>query len=627
MLATSSHVYQPVLNCQNRLGFFVGQRDMASCISDIEDISGATSSGDILTRGKHASGIVLPKVRRLNSSEAKRVSAEVRAATINGEGLVPGTASLWVKTFGCSHNISDGEYMEGQLSRYGYKFVKDKDTADLWLLNSCTVKNPSELSSINLVKEAKKKGKKVVVSGCVPQGDRHNPGLEGISLIGVSQIDRVVEVVEETLRGNTVRLLKKKALPKLDLPKVRRDRLIEIVPLSTGCLGSCTYCKTRHARGKLGSYSLDTIVSRIKAVVDEGEVSEIWLSSEDTGAWGIDLGMALPDLLAAVVRVLPKDQSVMLRLGMTNPPYMLQHLDAIADALNHPAVFSFLHVPVQSGSNFVLEKMNREYTIEDFCKVADHLLRACPGMVLATDVICGFPGERQADHAETVDLVKKYQFPVLNISQFYPRPGTPAKSMKQIDSKLKKARSREMTSVFYGYENLPKMLPTGLVCVAWGSTERGKSPGQCVAHTKSYVKVIIDANYEEIVGRKIEVKITGHAKFHATANVVRLFPRRIAANDSYNGLHRSVPEKKTDDLEEEVCNTCGGIPSECKQAGEVKNQEEEEEEEEEEEFKHASNEMPLHRSYQVLVISFLLILLGGVLFFYGAQSSHVNSEM
>jgi threonylcarbamoyladenosine tRNA methylthiotransferase CDKAL1 len=100
-----------------------------------------------------------------------------------------------------------------------------------------------------------------------------------LCFLGIQQIDRVVEVVEETLKGNIVRLLAKKELPALDLPKVRRNPLVEIVPLSTGCLGSCTYCKTKHARGKLGSYKLDALVNRVKSVVDEG-VAEVWLSSE-----------------------------------------------------------------------------------------------------------------------------------------------------------------------------------------------------------------------------------------------------------------------------------------------------------------------------------------------------------
>lgn len=101
-------------------------------------------------------------------------------------------------------------------------------------------------------------------------------------------------------------------------------------------------------------------------------------------------------------------------------------------ALNHPSVYTFLHVPVQSGSNAVLGAMKREYTIEEFCQVADTLHAAVPGLQLATDIICGFPGETQADHADTMALVARYRMAVCHISQFYPRPGTPAARMKKV---------------------------------------------------------------------------------------------------------------------------------------------------------------------------------------------------
>ena len=321
------------------------------------------------------------KTNRENKTTTHDYSqVDLDVPNVEGDGsgpvIVPGTQKIWMKTFGCAHNVSDGEYMQGMLGSYGYKFVDTKEEADLIFLNSCTVKNPSEMAVVNIVNSSKTRQIPVVMAGCVPQGDRNMDALSNISIVGISQIDRVVEVVEETLKGNTVRLLSRRTkdkdgkssiLPRLDLPKVRRNPLVEIVPLSTGCLGACTYCKTRHARGKLGSYKKHDLIQRIRTVVDEREVTEIWLSSEDTGAYGIDLGITIADLLQDVVKVLPDDQSVMLRVGMTNPPYMLAHLDAIAAALNHPSVFSFLHVPVQSGSNHVLsdDLMNREYTREE----------------------------------------------------------------------------------------------------------------------------------------------------------------------------------------------------------------------------------------------------------------------
>ena len=182
-------------------------------------------------------------------------------------------------------------------------------------------------------------------------------------MIGVTQIDRIVEVVEETLKGNKVRLLAKKELPSLDLPKIRRNEMVEIIPINTGCLGSCTYCKTKHARGKLGSYTPEAIVRSAMKACKEG-VKEIWITSEDTGAYGRDINTDLPSLIMDILKDLPND--VMIRIGMTNPPYIMEHLDKIVKILNHPNVYAFLHLPVQAGSNSVLDKMNREYKIEDF---------------------------------------------------------------------------------------------------------------------------------------------------------------------------------------------------------------------------------------------------------------------
>jgi threonylcarbamoyladenosine tRNA methylthiotransferase CDKAL1 len=239
--------------------------------------------------------------------------------------------------------------MSGLLDQYGYELVSNKAEADLWLVNSCTVKDPSEAVFSNLVKNGKQEGKKIVIAGCVPQGD--SKIFPDTSVVGVHSLGRVVEVVEETLKGNTIRLLQtKQRLPSLSLPKIRRNRLIEIIPLSTGCLGSCTYCKTKHARGVLGSYPASEILKRVEQSIHQN-VTEIWLSSEDTGAYGRDINETLPSLLHSITKLLDenaeKHPNVMLRVGMTNPPYILDHLDEISKILMHPRVFAWLHVPVR----------------------------------------------------------------------------------------------------------------------------------------------------------------------------------------------------------------------------------------------------------------------------------------
>ncbi|KAF6779363.1 hypothetical protein AHF37_01447, partial [Paragonimus kellicotti] len=480
---------------------------------------------------------------------------------------------IFVQTWGCTHNTSDSEYMAGLLAHYGYSVTlggsqsskvdgasssrasdkhfcdcslesgdsccrhanlnsdtrqsaipytdeEAKQQADLWILNSCTVKGPAEDHFRNAVLTGTRKGKRLVVAGCVPQSRPGVDYLKGVSVIGVQQIDRVVEVVEETLRGNTVRFLDKKwavaedgsakrhrlgGAP-LDLPKIRRNPLIEILA---------------HARGVLASYPIEQLLRRAEQAFADG-VKELWLTSEDLGAYGRDLDRAssdcscsslanrfphyltLADLLAGLVRLIPA--GCMLRLGMTNPPYILEQLQEVADVLNHPRVYSFLHVPVQSGSDAVLERMNREYTVEDFSHVVSFLqervkapplppftdpgaVNGCGSLTIATDIICGFPNETETDFDETVRLIERFQFPVLYINQFFARPGTPAASMprKATTADVKK-RTRRLHDLFRTY-----MPYTGRVGaeVRVLVTEISHDGRFWVGHTKAYEQSVL----------------------------------------------------------------------------------------------------------------------------------------
>ena len=129
--------------------------------------------------------------------------------------FIPEKITIYIKTWGCSHNMSDSEYMNGILSSSGYNVITNdnkRDIASLWILNSCTVKGPSEAHFLTLIRKAKLKNKYVIAAGCVPQGDKKINELNNISIIGVQQIDRIIEVVKETLKGNTVRLFASKRI-------------------------------------------------------------------------------------------------------------------------------------------------------------------------------------------------------------------------------------------------------------------------------------------------------------------------------------------------------------------------------------------------------------------------------
>uniref|UniRef100_M4DHV9 Threonylcarbamoyladenosine tRNA methylthiotransferase n=1 Tax=Brassica campestris TaxID=3711 RepID=M4DHV9_BRACM len=475
---------------------------------------------------------------------------------------IPGTQTIYIKTFGCSHNqassanrqywISDSEYMAGQLTAFGYGLTEVPEEADLWLINTCTVKSPSQSAMSTLITRGRSGKKPLVIAGCVPQGSRDLKELEGVSVVGVQQIDRVVEIVEETLKGHEVRLLNRKTLPALDLPKVRKNNFIEILPINVGCLGACTYCKTKHARGHLGSYTVESLVERVRTVISEG-VKEIWLSSEDTGAYGRDIGVNLPILLNAIVKELPSDQSTMLRIGMTNPPFILEHLKEIAAVLRHPCVYTFLHVPVQSGSDAVLTAMNREYTSGEFRTVVDTLTELVPGMQIATDIICGFPGETDEDFSQTVGLIKDYKFAQVHISQFYPRPGTPAAKMKKVQSKIVKQRSRELTCVFEAFAPYTGM--EGKEERIW-ITEIATDGVHLVGHTKGYIQVLVSGP-ESMLGTSAIARITSVGRWSVFGEVIET----LASTNVVTQVREETKPACTSDVS--TCETCACSAESC----------------------------------------------------------------
>jgi len=428
---------------------------------------------------------------------------------------LPGRQRVHVRTFGCQHNQSDGEYMLGQLREYGYELVDSLEECDACVVNSCTVKTPSESRGLSVVSKARESGKAVVLAGCVPSADRTLAArFDGVSMLHATQLHRVVEVVEEALKGNTVTLLKRsKELPSLALPKIRRDRLSEIVTINAGCLGRCTYCKTKLARGTVVSYPIDEIVARAKQAARDG-VCYIELASEDMGAYGADIGTNIAELLLRLSDALPP--GVMLRTGMTNPPHVLRHVRGVLEALQRPNVFAFMHIPVQSGSDPVLRAMKRDYTVAEFCELADALREAVPDVFLLTDVICGFPTETEEDWAATMDLLRKYRFQGIYGSKFFSRPGTAASLMRQPPPRVVKERYRELAE--FAAPNGRNEGLLGQDVRAWFSgTEEQR--GQTVGRTKCFTKVVIPRD-DALLGGSATVRVQRTAVQHVEGIVV-----------------------------------------------------------------------------------------------------------
>ena len=424
-------------------------------------------------------------------------------------------------TYGCSHNVNDSEVMQKHLLNAGYKI--DTTSAPITpehkavVINSCTVKNPSQQAIDVIEKKCKEQNVPMVIAGCVPQADpKACKCSANCSIVGVDQLDKITEAVQKSIAGEGCSYLNRTGLVDID-DHVRSNPLIDIIVTCTGCENACTYCKTKYARAGLRSYPLENILKRVQNGIDAG-VKEFRLTGEDIGAYGLDINETFPHMLNEICNIV--DGKAMLRIGMVNPPYIIRYFEEIVEILLRPCVYRFLHIPIQSGSTNVLNVMKRKYTREEFDDVCKRLKERVPDMTIATDIICGFPSETDEDHQQTLDCIRLHQFPIMNISQMYIRPGTPAAKMKQINSKIVKQRSREVTELFDSY--FPYTNLVGRETQVW-INEMAHDKVNYAAHDISYVQVIVPpVEGVDLMGKSCMVKITESGKFFVRGEILKI---------------------------------------------------------------------------------------------------------
>jgi MiaB-like tRNA modifying enzyme len=415
---------------------------------------------------------------------------------------------IYFETYGCSLNYADTETMMGLLKEEGYQITNNLDDANLIIINTCTVKGPTDNKFKKRLKKLPKKP--TIIAGCLPQAQYGKfKELKEYSLIGPHQLKRIGEVVEETLNNNQVILLAEDKHDNLTMPHMRRNKIIEIIPICSGCKGNCTYCITRKARGKLQSYSPELIIERAQKAIAEG-VKEIWITSQDNGAYGLDIGTTLPELLKKLIQI-PGDYKI--RLGMANPNFILKYVDELIPIFKDEKMFKFLHIPVQSGNDEVLKNMNRKYHAKDWIEIVEKFRKEIPKITIATDIICGFPGETEKQFRDTIYLIEKYEPDVVNRSKFWKRPGTPAAKMKQTPGAEIKKRSSWLSNSFrwVSFQKNKKWINwTGEILV----DEKGKD-NTWIGRNDSYKQVIIQGNYS--LGQKVKVKIINSTIFDLRA--------------------------------------------------------------------------------------------------------------
>jgi len=354
--------------------------------------------------------------------------------------------NVHVKSYGCSANKADAEIARGALKENGHTLVDTPEEADINIILTCVVKTPTEQKVSKELRQLEASGKPLIVAGCMPKSmtQQVKKLVPSASLVGPDDLENITEAVNQTLSGEQVIYIDGEATDRTCLPRVRENPLIHIAPISTGCLGNCSYCIVKFARGHLYSFPAEKIVQDTAIAISEG-CREVWVTAEDTATYN-DNGVLLPELLD---RITALEGDFRVRVGMTTPNSFSKIMDDMIESMKSPKLYKFIHIPIQAGNDKILQAMRRKYTVQEFKAVVNRLREAIPEIGISTDIICGFPGETPEQFQDSLDLIKWLRPDVLNINRFWERPGTDAAKMPgRLHGRETKERSRMMTKLW-----------------------------------------------------------------------------------------------------------------------------------------------------------------------------------
>lgn len=348
---------------------------------------------------------------------------------------------FYIETFGCTANLGNSQDAADALQEMGHRPSSLED-ADAVIVNTCAVTEKTERKILRRLRQLQ--GKRLVVAGCLfaalPESIRPISCRERLGLLDRSAARKIADLFEDPLMTGPSSSFQ--CPPRV--PLAARQDLCGVVNIAEGCNGGCSYCIVRKARGNLTSRRPEEVVEAVKKLVSSGNV-EVQLTAQDTAAYGRDIGTSLPELLIAIGEIPGR---YMVRIGMMNPNTAMCIMDDLVNALRSPRIYKFIHLPIQSGSDQVLERMCREYTAEEFIDICRRMRKEFPHMNIATDVIAGFPGEKNEDFEETLRVIEMIMPDKVNVTRYSRRPRTRAAQLYDMPDRIKKERSRRITRLW-----------------------------------------------------------------------------------------------------------------------------------------------------------------------------------
>lgn len=408
-------------------------------------------------------------------------------------------AKIWVEAYGCSASFADSEMISGLIVNGGHTLADNSAESDLNLVVTCSVKDATANKMVYRIKRLSTKP--LIVAGCLPKAEQSTVEKfsKSASLMGPNSLQKTLDIINSTLKGHRRVELADSDIPKVGLPKIRLNPTIGIVEIASGCMSECTFCQTKLSKGDLTSYRIGDIVREVTNELKDG-CKEIWLTSTDNGCYGLDIGADLPSLVDSVADI---PQEFKIRVGMMNPMYLPRIRDGLLASFKNDKVFKFLHIPVQSGSNKVLNDMKRGHTAATFKDVVEKIRNNFPRFTISTDIIVGFPTESKEDFDKTVSLLEETKPDIVNLSRYSQRPGTAAADLEQIDVSEVQRRSKVIFDLTnnISLENNQKWL-------GWQGEVLfdEKSDGQTKGRNFAYKPIFVNEPVE--IGQRHIVKIT-----------------------------------------------------------------------------------------------------------------------
>jgi len=431
---------------------------------------------------------------------------------------------VYIETYGCQMNVADSEVVGGILREQGYTFTPDIAEADVVLVNTCAVRENAEqriYGRLGLFSSYKRRNPGLIVGilGCMAERLRtrfmEEEGRVVDLVVGPDEYRKLPELVERAMEGEkgiAVRLSRVENYD--DIVPLRTDGISAWVSVMRGCDKFCSFCVVPFTRGRERSRPLKSVVEEVAGLAARG-FKEITLLGQNVNSY-LDEAYDFADLMEAVARV---DRTVRIRFTTSHPQDMSDRL--IAAIAGNSNICKYIHLPVQSGSNRILDLMNRTYTVEHYLHLVEKIRKAMPGASLTTDIISGFPTETPEEHQMTVDLVKEVRYDGAYTFKYSARANTKAWDMQETVSDEEKGRR------VFEISELQHEISLELNKKLVGTTERvlvegpsRKSPEELTGRTDTNKSVVFSKGAEQ-VGEYVDVRIE-------RANSATLFGTRTA---------------------------------------------------------------------------------------------------